>query len=116
MWLQPPGGRATLGAQIDINPLLALPGDGGLLALRCARHFTWCRHDHPTTSKPAVRPYPVQYVSPWTDRDGRTLLIRPIRPEDEPLLVKFHESLSERSVSFRYFHAMKLSARVSHER
>ena len=63
--------------------------------------------------KPAVRPYPVQYVSSWTDRDGRTLLIRPIRPEDEPLLVKFHETLSERSVSFRYFHAMKLQAPAS---
>jgi acetyltransferase len=65
---------------------------------------------------PAIRPYPVRYVGRWTDRDGRTLTIRPIRPEDEPLLVTFHEGLSERSVSFRYFHAMKLSARVAHER
>jgi acetyltransferase len=43
-------------------------------------------------------------------------LIRPIRPEDEPLLVKFHETLSERSVSLRYFHPMKLSTRVAHDR
>jgi acetyltransferase len=32
------------------------------------------------------------------------------------LLVKFHETLSERSVSLRYFHAMKFSQRVAHER
>jgi acetyltransferase len=42
--------------------------------------------------------------------------IRPIRPEDEPLLVKFHETLSERSVSLRYFHPMKLSTRTAHDR
>src|SRR5262249_32123054 len=66
--------------------------------------------------RPAVRPYPVQYVGHWTDRAGRALVIRPIRPEDEPLLVKFHGTLSERSVALRYFHAMKLSARVAHER
>ena len=43
-------------------------------------------------------------------------MLRPIRPEDEPLLVKFHGTLSERSVSLRYFHAMKYTARVAHER
>jgi acetyltransferase len=42
--------------------------------------------------------------------------IRPIRPEDEPLLVKFHETLSEHSVYMRYFSPLKLSQRVAHER
>jgi acetyltransferase len=42
--------------------------------------------------------------------------IRPIRPEDEPLMVRFHERLSDRSVYFRYFHVMKLNQRVAHER
>jgi acetyltransferase len=42
--------------------------------------------------------------------------IRPIRPEDEPLMVKFHETLSERSVYLRYFHLMDLSQRTAHER
>jgi acetyltransferase len=42
--------------------------------------------------------------------------IRPIRPEDEPLLVKFHATLSEESVYLRYLHALKLSQRVAHER
>ena len=66
--------------------------------------------------QPAIRPYPTQYVVPWTDKEGTQVLIRPIRPEDEPLLVKFHATLSERSVSLRYFHAMKYTARVAHER
>jgi acetyltransferase len=43
-------------------------------------------------------------------------VIRPIRPEDEPLLVHFHQALSERSVELRYFHAIKLDRRVAHDR
>jgi acetyltransferase len=42
--------------------------------------------------------------------------IRPIRPEDEPLMVKFHETLSDRSVYLRYFSSLSLSRRVAHER
>jgi len=40
----------------------------------------------------------------------------PIRPEDEPMIVKFHEVLSETSVHFRYFGLVKLEKRVSHDR
>ena len=100
----------------DVNPLLALPGPGGLLALDARVVLHGPEMTTETLPRPAIRPYPVRYVGPWTDRDGRPLVIRPIRPEDEPLLAAFHEGLSERSVSFRYFHAMKLSARVAHER
>jgi acetyltransferase len=64
----------------------------------------------------AVRSYPTQYVSPWTTKDGTAVTIRPIRPEDEPLMVKFHATLSEESVYLRYFHMEKLSTRVAHER
>jgi acetyltransferase len=64
----------------------------------------------------AIRPYPTQYVQSWKMDDGTPVTIRPIRPEDEPLLVKFHQTLSEDSVRLRYFHAMKLDARTTHER
>ena len=43
-------------------------------------------------------------------------MIRPIRPEDEPLIVDFHEKLSERTVYMRYFQPLKLSQRTAHER
>ena len=64
----------------------------------------------------AIRPYPTQYVKPFEMSDGTTVNVRPIRPEDEPLMVKFHETLSERSVYFRYFHAIGLNQRIAHER
>jgi acetyltransferase len=75
---------------------------------------------HPATlSSPprsAIRPYPAQYVQPWTFPDGAEVLIRPIRPEDEPMIARFHERLSERSVYLRYFHLIDLDRRVSHDR
>jgi acetyltransferase len=49
-------------------------------------------------------------------REGEPITIRPIRPEDEPLMVRFHESLSEQSVYMRYFHMLGLSQRTAHER
>ncbi len=57
-----------------------------------------------------------QYVRSLTLKDGRPVTIRPIRPEDEPRMVKFHEALSDRSVYYRYFHMMNLGQRVAHER
>lgn len=61
-------------------------------------------------------PYPTQYISRWTSRKGAELTIRPIRPEDEPLMVKFHGTLSDRSVYLRYLHPIQLTQRVAHER
>jgi len=64
----------------------------------------------------AIRPYPTQYVKPWTMKNGADVTIRPIRPEDEPLMTPFHERLSERTVQLRYFYPMRLSQRIEHER
>ncbi len=63
-----------------------------------------------------IRAYPHQYVSQWTTKDGRYLLVRPIRPEDEQLLAKFHETLSDESVYARYAQVLPLSQRTAHER
>jgi len=100
--------------EIDINPLLASPD--GLVALdaRVVLHGLEVSEDE--IPKTAIRPYPTQYVGQWTMKDGTQVTLRPIRPEDEPMLVKFHETLSERSVYLRYFHLMNLSQRTAHER
>jgi acetyltransferase len=68
------------------------------------------------SSNPTIRPYPAQYVSSWTTTGGVPIVIRPIRPDDEPLMVKFHGTLSEQSVYLRYFHMEKLDSRVAHAR
>ena len=100
--------------EIDINPLLASPD--GLIALdaRVVVHGPEVTLEQ--VPKTAIRPYPTRYVASWTMKDGTPVTIRPIRPEDEPAMVKFHETLSERSVYLRYFHLMNLEQRTTHER
>lgn len=103
--------------EIDINPFLVRPRSEHQESLMVALDARVLLHD-PTQAAPqlAIRPYPIQYAQTWTLRNSDTVMIRPIRPEDEPLIVQFHETLSEQSVYFRYFGAMKLSRRVAHER
>lgn len=69
-----------------------------------------------TTMANPVPSSPSQWVSSWTLRDGTPVTIRPVCPEDEPLMVKFHESLSDRTVYMRYFCSMSFAARTAHER
>jgi len=101
--------------EIDINPLLATD-EGGFIALD-ARIIL-----HPPETQPAdlptiaIRPYPAQYCSRWELKDGSKAMIRPIRPEDEPLMVEFHRTLSEESVRYRYFGMLNLDDRIAHER
>ena len=101
-------------AEIDINPLLASPERLLALDARIVLHAPGLTRDQ--LPKPAIRPYPLKYVWPWTMGDGTPVNIRPIRPEDEPLIAKFHETLSDHSVYLRYFCSLSLSRRVAHER
>lgn len=99
--------------ELDINPLIASPE--GLLALdaRLLIHEAAEEKDLPRL---AIRPYPVQYVSPWTTKDGTTVVIRPIRAEDELLMRGFHAALSDRTLYMRYLSSPELSSRITHER
>jgi acetyltransferase len=65
---------------------------------------------------PLLRPFPTQYVRGWTSALGLELTIRPIRPEDEPMIAAFHATLSDRTVFLRYMHVLSLSRRIAHER
>jgi acetyltransferase len=100
--------------EIDINPLMA--SHERLIALDARLVL----HDHGTKEadipKPAIRPYPQQYVSAAKMKNGTPITVRPIRPEDEPSMVPFHESLSEQSVYLRYFHMIALGQRIAHDR
>jgi acetyltransferase len=99
---------------ISLDPLLA-QGDQIVAAEATVRLYG---PDVRETDLPrlAIRPYPSHQVQPWALRDGTPIVMRPIRPEDEPLLVTFHQTVSEKSVYLRYFFPMKLSQRISHER
>ena len=54
-----------------------------------------------------ITPYPKKYETSWRLRDGRTVLLRPIRPEDEPLWLDMFKSFSEESIRYRFFQVLK---------
>ncbi|MFN9867910.1 MAG: bifunctional acetate--CoA ligase family protein/GNAT family N-acetyltransferase [Pseudanabaena sp.] len=99
--------------EVDINPLLV--SEDGMIALD-ARVVLHTDDDIAQRPIPAITPYPTKYVQCWQSRKGDRVTIRPIRPEDEPLMVQFHQNLSEESVYLRYAHTVKLTKRIAHER
>jgi acetyltransferase len=88
-------------AELEVNPLLA-SADGctgldariRLAAPKAAAHLSIC-------------PYPRELEREVRLADGRTFLLRPIRPEDEPALVRGFSRLGEDEVRSRFFAPMK---------
>lgn len=100
--------------EIDINPLLASSDNLVALDARVLLHDLDVKEDE--IPKPAIRPYPNQYITKTNLKDGQEVKIRPIRPEDEPMVQKFHETLSERSLYLRYAQILKTSRLIAHQR
>ena len=101
-------------AEIDINPLLASPERVIALDARVVLHpLSLSDAELPRL---AIRPYPHEYERPATTDDGAAIVIRPIRPEDEPAMATFHARLSKRTVRARYRKDRPLSERTAHER
>jgi acetyltransferase len=99
--------------EFEVEGLIS-PSDVLAISSRCMLHAPSTKGED--LPRPAIRPYPVQYVSLWQMKNGQTVTMRPIRAEDEPLMVKFHERLSDHSVYMRYFQRVKLSTRTAHQR
>lgn len=99
--------------EIDINPLLASADRLVALDARIVLHDP----DLPDEALPtsAIKPYPVRYAAPWQLPNGEEVLIRPIRPEDEPLMEAFNATLSPDSIYLRYFHPISAAQLTSHE-
>jgi acetyltransferase len=94
--------------EVDLNPLLA--DENGIIAVdaRIAvaplgqerrRHF-----GHPRF---AIRPYPKEWERRATIQDGTAVLIRPVRPEDEPLYEPFFAAATGYDLRLRFFAPVK---------
>ena len=99
-------------SEIDINPLIV--SEDRILALD-ARVVLQPR-DVAVLPIPAIRPYPCQYIKSFVTLNQEPVLIRPIRPDDELKIRKFHAELSEQTVYSRYLKPFNLSERTTHER
>jgi acetyltransferase len=89
--------------ELDINPLSI--SDGRPIALDA--RVILAPASTPAPMHLVVSPYPAEYESHARIPEVGDLLIRPIRPEDAPLLVLLFETLSAQSIYFRFFSPMK---------
>ena len=90
--------------ELDINPFLCDPV--GALALDARLRVQPV--DEPGDLRLAICPYPAELEQPIDLPDGQTLLLRPIRPEDEPAFQRLFASLPPEDIRLRFLHPMKM--------
>jgi len=99
-------------AEIDINPLAISNGKASVLDARIIidkNYDATCRANYPHL---IITPYPTKYITPWQLADETKVLLRPIRPEDEPAEHEMLSSLSKETLRTRFFSTIK---DISHE-
>jgi acetyltransferase len=94
--------------ELDINPLLA--GAHGVMALDARIRVR--PSGRPAAERLAIRPYPKELEETVILPNGQKLLLRPIRPEDEPAVHDLFQRLSPEEIRFRFLHTMKI---LSHD-
>ena len=93
--------------EVDINPLFINEKEACALDARVVidKELVFAElepHEHLVIS-----PYPKKYETLWKLRDGRTVILRPIKPEDEPLWLEMFRNFSEQSIRYRFFRIIK---------
>jgi len=93
-------------AEMDMDPLAISNGKAFALSARVIIDKDGLDHTSPY-SHLVITPYPTRYVMPWMLPDGTEVLLRPVKPEDEPLVKEMLSSLSEKTLKERFFQVVK---------
>ncbi|MEM4243173.1 MAG: GNAT family N-acetyltransferase [Candidatus Bathyarchaeia archaeon] len=93
--------------EIDLNPLLINEKEALILDARMAIDKEAVFKKFEPHEHLIISPYPKKYETLWTLRNGQEVLLRPIKPEDEPLWLEMFQSFSEESIRYRFFQVIK---------
>ena len=93
--------------ELDINPLVVSGDKVIALDARIIIDENVLKTQLSEFSHLIISPYPTRYIQPWLCRDGKSVLLRPIRPEDEPMEHELIAGLSPESSRFRFFYIIK---------
>ena len=89
--------------EVDINPLFIDEKQALVLDARVVLDRNRVFTEIDPREQLVICPYPKKYETLWTMRDGRTVLLRPIKPEDEPMWLEMFHEFSEESIRYRFF-------------
>jgi len=93
--------------EIDINPLLINETEACVLDARIViNKNSVCKKFEPHENL-VISPYPKKYERLWSLRNGQDVLLRPIKPEDEPMWLEMFQNFSEESIRYRFFQMLK---------
>jgi acetyltransferase len=90
-------------SELDLNPVVVAAGKPLAVDARVKVKSSFISTPHHLV----ISPYPQQYEKKGVSTDGLTLSIRPIKPEDAPLLEDLFDTLSPTSIYHRFFSPMK---------
>ena len=93
--------------ELDVNPLLCTPEDVVALDARVVVARDQILHHVRPYAHLAIRPYPDEFITDRTMKDGTAVTLRPIRPEDEPLWHDLLSSCSQESLWSRFSYLFK---------
>jgi acetyltransferase len=94
--------------ELDLNPVLV--DQNGLIAVDArvaVAPFEPARRGPSGHPRFAIRPYPKEWERSAALRDGTRILVRPVRPEDEPLYGPFFAGVTPEDLRLRFFAPMK---------
>jgi len=93
--------------EVDINPLFVSENEAFAFDARIVVDRGKIVEPQEPHQHLVITPYPKRYETAWRLRDGRDILLRPIKPEDEPMWLEMFQSFSEESVRLRFFQVIK---------
>jgi len=93
--------------EIDVNPLLINEKEACILDARITIDKSKVFRKFEPHEHLVISPYPKKYEMPWKLRNGQEVLLRPIKPEDEPMWLEMFQSFSEESIRYRFFQMLK---------